>query len=147
MEGAKILTDQWYVPVEQLKVGDMVMVYGELQHKCHLLDDVRPMPILKIRKYVRKASPATCPVVFTKNAFGVNTPYEDLYVSPNHGMVDRKGRLVPAKKFINNSSIFQDPTFDTVTYYHIEVAGHCTVRANGMLTETYNQPKIFSTQL
>ena len=99
------------------------------------------MPILKIKKYVRKASLATCPVVFTKNAFGVNAPYEDLYVSPNHGMVDRKGRLVPAKKFVNNSSIFQDPTFDSVTYYHIELATHCTVRANGILTETYNYPK------
>jgi len=141
MEGTKILTDQWYVPVEQLKVGDMVIVHGELLNKCHVLDDVRPMPILKIKKYVRKASLATCPVVFTKNAFGVNAPYEDLYVSPNHGMVDRKGRLVSAKKFVNNSSIFQDPTVDPVTYYHIELATHCTVRANGILTETYNYPK------
>ena len=141
MQGTKILTDQWYLPVESLKVGDMVMTYGELHDKCHVMDDVRPMPILKIKKYVRKASLATCPVVFTKNAFGVNAPYEDLYVSPNHGMVDRKGRLVPAKKFVNNSSIFQDPTFDSVTYYHIELATHCTVRANGILTETYNYPK------
>lgn len=103
--------------------------------------DARPMPIMNILKYVRRASSTSCPVVFTKNAFGVNAPYEDLYVSPNHGMVDRKGRLFPAKKFVNNSSIFQDPTFDTITYYHIELERHCTVLANGVLAETYNLPK------
>jgi hypothetical protein len=146
MQGTKVLTDQWYIPVEKLKVGDMVMTYGELHDKCHVRDNVRPMPIVNIMKYVRRASPASCPVVFTKNAFGVNAPYEDLYVSPNHGMVDRKGRLFPAKKFVNNSSIFQDPTFETVTYYHLELERHCAVLVNGVLAETYNLPKKFKSR-
>lgn len=140
MEGTKILTDQWYVPIEQLKVGDHVMVYGELHDKIHCVDDVKPMPILKIQKHVRCATSRTSPIVFTKHALGINCPFEDLHVSPNHRIVDRKGRLSAANKFVNNSTIFQDPTIDRITYYHLELACHCTVRANGVLTETYNNP-------
>jgi len=59
----------------------------------------------------------------------------------SHGIVDRKGKLSPAKKFINQTSIFQDPTIEEFTYYHLKLASHCTVRANGVLTETYNNPQ------
>jgi len=140
MEGSKILTDQWYVPVEELKEGDTVMTFGELVDNQCVSDNV-PMKILRMQKHVRKASLKTSPIVFTKNVFGVNCPFENLYVSPNHGMIDRKGRRFPAKKFVNHVSIFQDPTVDTITYYHIELAKHCTVMANGVLTETYNDPR------
>jgi hypothetical protein len=140
MEGTKILTDQWYVPVEELNEGDTVMTFGELVDNQCSSDNV-PMKILRMQKHVRKASSKTSPIVFTKNVFGVNCPFENLYVSPNHGMIDRKGRRYPAKKFINNTSIFQDPTVDTITYYHVELATHCAVMANGVLTETYSPKK------
>jgi hypothetical protein len=138
MEGTKILTEKGYVRIEQLKVGDSVRVQGDLHNKRHM-GNARFMPILNLRKYVRKASVHTSPVVFTKNALCTDAPHEELYVSPNHGIVDLKGRLFPAKKFVNNSTIFR--TFKAVTYYHIELASHCTVWANGMLTETYINPK------
>jgi hypothetical protein len=138
MEGVKILTDQWYVPVEELKEGDMVMTFGELVDNQCVSDHV-PMKIVRMQKHLRKASAKTSPIVFTKNVFGINSPFENLYVSPNHGMIDRKGRLTPAKKFINHISIFQDPTIETITYYHIELEKHCTVMANGVLTETNTQ--------
>lgn len=143
MKGTKILTDNGYVRIEELKVGDSVLAQGDLRNKRHQ-GNARLMPILNLRKYVRKASSHTAPVVFTKNAICANAPYDDLYVSPNHGVVDLKGRLFPAKKFVNNSSVFRE-TIDVVTYYHIELASHCSVWANGILTETY-KPEIYKTQ-
>jgi hypothetical protein len=139
LKGTKILTDQWYVPVEELKVGDLVIVKGDIHNMHHVVQD-SVMPILGIQVHVRKASPTTSPIVITKNAFGINRPFDDLYVSPNHGMVSRNGTLYPSKKFVNWTTVYQDPTIETLTYYHIELAGHHVVTANGVLAETYRKP-------
>jgi hypothetical protein len=142
MKGTKILTDHWYVPIEELKVGDMVMNYGEIQdNKFHKVESPVPQRIVKVRKTVQKASRSSSPVVFFKNTFAPNKPFENLYVSPKHGMVDRKGRLYPAKRFINDTTIYQDPTIEVITYYHIELATHCAIMANGVLTETWRDSK------
>ena len=76
--------------------------------------------------------------------FGINHPFEDLYVSPNHGIVARNGRLYPAKKFVNGTTVYQDPTIATMTYYHIKLAGHYVITANGVAAETYRDPGHFS---
>lgn len=142
MEGTKILTDQWYVPVEELKVGDMVITYGDIyDNKYHVVDDPSPRPIVNIRKQVRKSSPPASPIVFLKNALGPNRPFENLYVSPKHGMINRKGVKCRADNFINDSTIYQDHTIEFVTYYHIEVATHCAVMANGVLTESWRDAR------
>lgn len=142
MEGTKILTDQWYVPIEELKVGGMVLTYGEIQDNkyCSTYAPI-PQPIVSIRKQVRTASRATSPIVFCKNTFTPNKPFEKLYVSPKHGMITRKGYKCRADRFINDSTIYQDPTIDTITYYHIELATHCAIMANGVLTETWRDSK------
>lgn len=137
MKGTKILTDQWYVPVEELKVGDMVMTYGEIHDRKYQADVPTPRPIVSIRKQVRKASRTASPIVFCKHAFAPNRPFESLYVSPKHGMITREGVKCRADKFINDSTIYQDPTIETVTYYHLELAAQCAIMANGVLTETW----------
>lgn len=142
LSGTKILTAQWYVPVEQLKVGDLVMVSGELHGKCHVVGEGTPMQVLRIQKHVRKASASTSPIVITKNAFGANTPFEDLYVSPNHGIITRGGKMVNARKMVNGGTIYNDPSFDVVTYYHLEFDRHYSVTANGVLTESYKDSTI-----
>lgn len=140
VKGTKILTDRWYVPVEELKVGDMVITHGEIHNKCRLVDTDTPMPIVKIHKYVRGGSRLTFPIVFTKNAFGINKPFEDLHVSKNHGLINRRGILYPANKYVNGTTIYQDPTYNLVTYYHIELESHRAITANGMLVESYLKP-------
>jgi hypothetical protein len=143
MKGTKVLTDHWYVPIEHLKVGDRVVTQGVIhENSKHVVDDIVSMPIVDIRKHVRKPSKSASPIVFTKNAFSINKPFENLYVSPNHGMIDRKGRLCPASKLINNTTIYQDPTVETIEYYHIELASHCAINANGLLTESFLKPSI-----
>jgi hypothetical protein len=141
VEGTKILTDNWYVPVEELKVGDMVMAHGAvIRHGKNKYRDPYTdtlMPIVNIRKYVRPSQPSSSPIVVTKNAFGPNKPFEDLYVSCNHGIVTSNGRIYPAKKLVNHTTIYQDPTIDRITYYHIELETHNTLTANGVMAETY----------
>jgi hypothetical protein len=141
MEGTKILTDNWYVPVEDLQIGDWVMTHGAIVDNSRIVGDDVPMQITNIRKNTRTASPSTSPVVITKNAFGVNKPFEDLYVSPNHQLFNSKGQLRSAKHFTNDTTIFQNPTISLITYYHIVVKDHASITANGVITETYRTPK------
>jgi hypothetical protein len=142
MKGTKILTDHWYVPIEELKVGEMVMSYGVIQdNKFHKVDSPVPQRIVKIRKTVQKASRSSCPVVIVQNAFAPNKPFENLVVSLNHGIVDHKGELYAASNYINKTTIYQDPTIEIITYYHLELAAHCAIMANGVLTESWRESK------
>lgn len=140
MEGTKILTDNWYTSVEDLQVGDWVMTHGAIIDKSHIVGDDTPVQVRNIRKDTRKAAPSTSPIMVAKHAFGINKPFEDLYVSPNHGIINSKGQLYPAKKFINDTTIFQNPTIDLITYYHIELDGHFAITANGIIAESYRRP-------
>ena len=141
VKGTKILTDQWYVPVEDLKVGDLVITHGEINdNKFHVIDTDTASTIINIIKCTRKASTKMSPVVITKNAFGINRPFEDLYVSNNHGVLNRNGMLWAARRYINGTTVYQNTTVDQIEYYHIEVAAHCAITANGVMVETY-RPK------
>jgi hypothetical protein len=143
MRGTKILTDRWYVPIEELKVGDLVMTHGAVHdNKGHVVGDNLAVPIRSLLKYSRKSCRSSAPIVITKNAFAPNKPFEDLYASPNHGIVDRQGKLSPISHFLNDTSIFQDPTVDLITYYHLDLGGHYVITANGVLTESWLDPKM-----
>lgn len=141
VEGTKVLTDNWYVPVEELKVGDVVMTHGAILRrngkKFREVDTDAPMQVLNIHKCVRPCTASSSPIVITKNAFGPNKPFDDLYVSCNHGIVTANGHIYPANKLVNKTTIYQDNTIDRITYYHIELATHNTLTANGIMAETY----------
>jgi hypothetical protein len=140
VRGTKILTDRWYVPVEELKEGDMIITHGEICDKGHVVEADTPMKIIHIHKQICSAGFKTSPIVITKNTFGVNKPFEDLHLSKNHGLINRRGILYPANKYVNGTTIYQDPTHDLVTYYHIELESHRTITANGMMVESYKRP-------
>jgi hypothetical protein len=58
-----------------------------------------------------------------------------LLLSPDHAVfVDRV--LIPIKHLINGKTIAQE-TVDTVTYYHVELAEHDVLLAEGMPAESY----------
>jgi hypothetical protein len=75
------------------------------------------------------------PVRIAAHAFGDAAPSRDLLLSPEHAVyVD--GALVPVGALINGTSIVQVPQ-DHVTYWHIELAQHNVVLAEGLACESY----------
>jgi hypothetical protein len=75
------------------------------------------------------------PVRVSVHAFGPRSPERDLLLSPDHAVfVDDV--LIPIKHLINGVTIAREQV-DTVTYYHVELAEHDIVTANGMPAESY----------
>ena len=76
------------------------------------------------------------PICITAHAFGVNAPFENLFVSPGHRMlIDDK--MVLAESLVNGTTIFQDCNHIEVEYYHLELESHSAIVANGVLAESY----------
>jgi hypothetical protein len=70
-----------------------------------------------------------------KHAFGGNVPIRDLYLSPDHAVyVD--GVLVPVRLLMNGTTIVQAKR-KRVVYYHVELAEHDVVLAEGLTVESY----------
>jgi collagen type I/II/III/V/XI/XXIV/XXVII alpha len=127
--GTRIETATGYVPVEQLSAGDRVVTM-----------DGRDEPIVWLgqRTVNCAAHPdpkRVWPVRISAGAFQLNVPCRDLFLSPDHAvLVD--DALIPAKYLINGTSIVQVPE-RKVTYYHIELAEHDILLADGLPTESY----------
>ncbi len=60
----------------------------------------------------------------------------DLRVSPEHAFL-LDGRLVPARLLINGGSIIQELWCHDVTYWHLELAAHGILIAEGAPAESY----------
>ena len=68
-------------------------------------------------------------------AFGQGRPHADLFLSPDHAVYVNEV-LIPFRRLINGMTIAQVPV-DQVSYYHIELAQHNVVLAQGLPAETY----------
>lgn len=129
LKGTHILTPKGETLIENLSVGDEVLTYNN-----------GSIGIDRI-KWVGKLTPVALdkdsyPIKICKSAIRNNVPYRDLYLSPGHNVsIDNK--LVLANNLVNNKSIYQDTSIDSVQYYHIELSNHSLVFAEGLLAETY----------
>jgi Hint domain len=75
------------------------------------------------------------PVRIARDAFGPGSPERALFLSPDHAVyVD--GALIPIKLLMNGATIRQVPR-RRVTYYHIELAAHDIILADGLPAESY----------
>jgi uncharacterized repeat protein (TIGR01451 family) len=75
------------------------------------------------------------PVRVRKDAFGAELPRRDLLLSPDHA-VYMSGVLIPIRALINGISILQEKT-DEITYWHVELAEHDVLLAEGLPCESY----------
>lgn len=57
-------------------------------------------------------------------------------VSPKHSMF-LDGMLIPAERLINGASIVQLEAMEEIAYFHIELAEHDVIHAEGALSETF----------
>jgi T5SS/PEP-CTERM-associated repeat protein len=127
--GTMILTDRGEIAVENLCVGDAVVTASGAH---------RPVIWLGHRWLAcrRHANPHFVhPVRVSRDAFGPDAPCRDLLLSPDHAVwVD--GALAPIRHLINETTIAQEAR-EAITYWHVVLADHDVIIANGLPCESY----------
>ncbi len=130
MPGTFIRTPAGEQAVESLAIGDLVLTAeGEAQ------------PILWIgRQTVSRvfADPLrVLPIRITAGALDENLPVRDLLVSPDHALLVGDV-LIQAGALVNGTSIRREENVPKVyTYYHVELADHALILAEGVPAETF----------
>lgn len=129
LRGTRIRTPVGDVPVEKLRVGDLVATHRGPSEIIWVGSRViDPKAIDKPRN--------TLPVRIEIGSIAENVPERDLLISPDHCLLFEKS-LIPAKLLINGTTITQEAMLDRFEYYHIELAQHSIILAEGVQTETY----------
>jgi hypothetical protein len=127
--GTSIATVRGQVAIEHLSVGDLVLTASGhlapilwLGHRhLDLTRHKHPHDVMPVRVHA--------------GAFGRNIPARDLILSPDHAVL-MDDALVPIRHLINGTSITQEPRA-TITYWHLELAQHDAILAEGLACETY----------
>jgi Ca2+-binding RTX toxin-like protein len=132
-QGTDILTAHGEVRVEDLRAGDMVATLG--------LGGAPVAPVLWVgrRRIVLAGNPAAdllAPIRIRAGALGDHAPHRDLLVSPDHCLL-LDGALVPARLLVNGTSIVAESDTAEVTYFHVELASHDVLLANGAAAESW----------
>jgi autotransporter passenger strand-loop-strand repeat protein len=126
--GTHLLTCRGEIAVEGLRIGDLVQtVLGKAE-----------MPIIWIgRREVgcvrHPKSRQVRPARIAAGAFDPGQPHRVLWLSPDHAIYV-EGVLIPVCHLIYGNTIAQVPV-DSVTYYHIELAAHDVLLAEGLSAE------------
>lgn len=114
-EGTLILTNNGYVPVEQLKEGDQI-----------ISDDYQLVPIKKVGQFKYSGKLYTIPKGYHKDR-----PYDDLVVSKNHKYRINGHWRSPKKYFVGNKVTDK-------FIYHVELEDNTkNLVANGMVVESW----------
>ena len=127
--GSMILTPNGEMKVEHLSVGDTIVTLG---------GKVRPIVWIGTGKVLATKGKrgAATPIIFRKGALADNVPNKDLHVTKGHAFyIDNV--LIPAEFLVNHKSIRWDDRAREVEFYHIELATHDVLFANGAPAETY----------
>lgn len=138
--GTLIATPRGEVPVEQLRVGDMVITRDNGVQTIRWIGH-RPMTAGALLQ-----NPHLKPVVLRKGALGHDLPERDMMVSPQHRMLVANERtalyfeehevLVAAKHLLDNHSVKEIESSGT-TYIHFMCERHEVVLSNGAWSETF----------
>jgi hypothetical protein len=127
--GTRIATTAGDVPVEQLRADDLVLLAGGGE---------APITWIGSRRIDIACHPdpqRVAPILITAGAIAEAVPVRDLYLSPDHALFF-EGTLIPAKALLNGVTVRQ-VHFNTVTYFHVELADHAVILAEGTAAETY----------
>lgn len=117
-----VLTPVGYIPVQQLKKGDVVIT-----------SDDRKVEIVNIFKSLVKGNENTYPCIIPKGSISYNYPPSDLRISRNHLIKYKYHWIHPSQNFS------RDKTFKQIEYYHIQLNNYSKdhlVINNGIIVES-----------
>ena len=140
LAGTHILTDHGEVLVEELLARHQALLPHEAADRVGTLVDgrivYREIAWVGTRHVGVAAAMNACPIRIRRGAFAENVPHRDLLVTPEH-CIFVQDRLVPARMLVNHRSIIEDRTTGAYTFYHVELADHAVLLAEGLATESY----------
>ncbi len=127
--GTRILTPRGEVPVQALQIGDEVIGRNGEERQIVWIGH-RTIDLL------RHPRPAQVqPIRIAAGALGEDVPQRDLFLSPDHALfID--AHLIPAQLLLNGLNVSQSAPA-RVTYYHLELAEHAVIFAEGAAAESY----------
>ncbi|MCW2282821.1 VCBS repeat-containing protein [Rhodoblastus acidophilus] len=128
--GTWVATPMGEAAVETLKAGDLVMTSS---------GEVAPIRWMGRQTVsTRFADPVrVLPIRIKAGALGENSPTRDLLVSPDHALM-LGGVLIHAGALVNGATITREHDVPQVfTYWHIELADHALILAEGVAAETF----------
>ncbi|WP_336717266.1 Hint domain-containing protein [Asaia bogorensis] len=135
LRGTLITTSLGDIPVEEIKEGDLVTTYDSMGrvtgvqrviwiHSSHV-----EVPLFDDRS-------ASYPVRIMRSAFSEGCPARDMWVTDEHCFVF-KGRLVPVRMLVNQTTIAYDKRLSRYDYFHIKLEKHSIIQAEHVLTESF----------
>jgi hypothetical protein len=138
--GTLIETGRGAVPVEDLRVGDLVLT------RDAGLQPIRWTGSRRLGRAALEAAPGQRPIRIRAGALGNGMPTRDLLVSPQHRILVRSRIaqrmfgtpevLVAAKQLLALDGIERVDALEEVTYVHLLLDRHHIVLSNGAATET-----------
>ena len=127
--GTRIATPRGEVPVERLAVGEQVLTASGA---------ARPIVWIGVGEVLatRGRRNAATPVIVRRGALANDVPNRDLRVTKGHALLI-DDVLIPVEFLVNHRSIAWDDRAQEVRVYHIELAAHDVLVANGAPAESY----------
>ena len=127
--GTRIASPRGALPVETLSAGDAVLLASGGTARINWIGYRQ----VDCRRHPQPGN--VWPVCIRRGAFGEAGPHRDLLLSPDHA-VFADDVLIPVKYLINGRSIRQVRR-DRIDYFHIELARHDILLAEGLAVESY----------
>ncbi len=130
LRGTMIATPEGERAIETLSIGD---------HVLSAAGEARPIRWIGYRAYRKRfaqCNPDVVPVRIAAGALADDVPTRDLYVSPRHALL-LDDVLVQAIDLVNGASITEAILIEEIEYFHIELAEHDVLLANGAPAESF----------
>lgn len=130
LAGTRIATPDGERRVEELRPGDRVTLAGGGHAPLIWVGERRLDPTTHPRAW------EVLPIRIRRDALDTGLPRRDLLVSPDHALL-LDGVLVEAKRLVNGRTIIQEAGPRSVRYFHLELARHHILLAEGVAAESY----------